>query len=280
MTKMKKKITSLAILVFGLQGTAAAQDSIYSASGDLVFASKYIWRGLRATNDWSLQPAMTLGVGGFSANVWGTMDLTAVNPGDSLPIQPGDGLKGKFSEVNYVFSYDHSLEGATVSVGTITYAFPDRSDSLPSTTEIYGGVSLDSAPLAPSFTLHVDLDETQAGGGSAGMYFLIAAGHSFPLQHDVLSSFDLSATVALVNAGYTDFFYGVSAGGFHDAGITATLPITINDNWSAGFFVTYSALLGKQIRDSQLQDPREPPKATGADLADTLWGGFSLSVSF
>ena len=39
-------------------------------------------------------------------------------------------------------------------------------------------------------------------------------------------------------------------------------------------------LIGQEIRDSQFQDPREAPKATGADLADTLWGGFTLSVAF
>ena len=108
----------------------------------------------------------------------------------------------------------------------------------------------------------------------------MAAGHSFPLNHDVFSSFDLSATLAMVNTGFTDFYYGVSSGGLHDASLTATLPITINDNWSAGFFVIYSGLLGEEIRDSQFQDPREVPKPTGADLADTLWGGFTLSVSF
>ena len=136
---MKKRIAHLAIAIFGFQGVAAAQDSIYSAAGDVAMVSKYLWRGQRLTNDWSMQPAFTLGIGGFSANIWGTMDLTAVNPGDALPIQPGDGLKGKFSEVDYTFSYDHSLEGATISVGTILYTFPERSASLASTTEIYGG---------------------------------------------------------------------------------------------------------------------------------------------
>lgn len=279
MKKMKKGIVSLALMVFGFQGMAAAQDSIYSAGADVAMVSKYLWRGQRLTNDWSMQPAFTLGIGGFSANIWGTMDLTAVNPGDALPIQPGDGLKGKFSEVDYTFSYDHSLENATISVGTIFYTFPERSSSLASTTEFYTGVTLDAAPLAPSFTLYVDVDET-SNGGSTGLYFQMAAGHSFPLNHDVFTSFDLSATLAVVNTGFTDFYYGVSAGGLHDASLTAALPIAINDNWSAGFFVTYSGLIGQEIRDSQFQDPRDVPMPTGADLADTLWGGFSLSVSF
>jgi hypothetical protein len=45
-------------LLCGFTGVAAAQDaeaSIYSFSGDAAVVSKYVWRGQRLTNDWSLQ---------------------------------------------------------------------------------------------------------------------------------------------------------------------------------------------------------------------------------
>ena len=85
------------------------------------FASKYIWRGQRLTNDWSLQPAATVGIGNFSFNAWGSLDITAVNEGDALPIPENpfapdgaSGLKGKFSEIDYTFSYSHSLESVSI----------------------------------------------------------------------------------------------------------------------------------------------------------------------
>jgi hypothetical protein len=282
--KMKAKIVigtfALLLLVGFFPGTAAAQDSIYSASGDMAVVSKYLWRGQRLTNDWSLQPAVTMGIGGFAFNTWATMDLTAVNPGADgrLPILPGDGLQGKFSEVDYTFSYSQSFESASLNVGTIFYTFPER---FASTTEIYGGVSLDTVPLAPSFTLYVDVDETAANDGTAGLYFNIAAGHSIPFNNDVFTGLDLAGSLAFANSGFTEFYYGgLSDGGPHDATFTISLPISIDDNWSAGAFVTYSGLLGEGIRNSQFQDPRVAPKPTGASYADTVWGGLSLSLSF
>jgi hypothetical protein len=281
---MKAKIllsTMCFFLLFGsFQGTAAAQDSIYSAAGDVALVSKYIWRGQRLTNDWSVQPSMTIGIEGFAFNAWGTMDMTAVNPANGHPIQPGSGLQGKFTEIDYTFSYDYSFENVSVGTGVIFYTFPGRAnsvDALATTAEIYGSISADNVPLAPSFTLYMDVDETSAGGGSPGLYFNIAAGHSVGFNHDVFTGLDLGASIAFANGGFTEFYYGPSAGGVHDASLSVGLPIAINDNWSAGAFVQYSALLGATIRGSQYGDPRVTSPTGGAD---TVWGGFTLSLSF
>jgi hypothetical protein len=277
---MKSKIVLGAFvltLVFGsFAGTAAAQDSIYSAGADIAVVSKYLWRGQRLTNDWSIQPALTVGIGGFGFNAWGTMDLTAVNPSPLSGINPGDGMQGHFSEVDYTFSYDHSFENVSVGGGAIFYTFPDR---FATTAELYGGVSFDTAPLAPSFTLYVDVDETNAGAGTAGVYFNIAAGHSFAFNNDVFTGIDFGGSIAFANSGFTGFYYGVSDGGPHDASFTVNLPISIDDNWSAGAWLTYSGLLGDSIRGAQFGDPRVPGSG-GASYADTVWGGLSLSLSF
>ncbi len=282
---MTKKLVLGTVALFlalgSFSGLATAQDHPYTASVDGAVVSKYIWRGQRLTNDWSFQPSVTIGVGGFAFNTWATMDMTAVNQGDSLPLMPGDGLQGKFSEVDYTFSYDHSFENVSVGVGTIFYTFPERSASLASTNEIYGSVSLDTVPLAPSFTIYIDTDETNANDGTTGLYFLIGGGHTFEFGHDVFTGIDFSGTISLVNSGFTEFYYGgLDEPGFHDASFTVSLPISIDDNWSAGAFVTYSALLQQNIRASQYQDPREPVRPTGATYADTVWGGFSISLSF
>ena len=290
-TVLKKGLNLL--LAGGLLVTVATPEakaqSSFSFSGDAAMVSKYIWRGQRLTNDWSLQPSMTMGVGGFSFNVWGNMDLTAVNEGDSLflrenPLAPaGDhaGLKGKFSEVDYTFSYAHSFEEVSIDVGTIFYTFPERSASLASTTEIYGSVSLDAVPLAPSATLYIDVDETGASGDT-GIYFLLAAGHSLPFAHNVFSGLDLSASLAFVNGGFGQFYYGADEAGAHDVSLTLSLPITLGESVSASAFVTYSTLLGS-FRDYQFQDPRAVFLGTAgspAAFADTVWGGLSLSLGF
>ena len=264
-------------------------ESIYSFSGDSAIVSKYIWRGQRLTNDWSLQPSVTVGMGGFSLNVWGTVDLTAVNEGDSLflpriPSAPAgnhSGLKGKFTEVDYTFSFAQSFETVSIDVGTIFYAFPERSASLATTTELYGGVTLDTVPLAPSVTLYVDVDET-GDSGSTGVYFLLGVGHSFSFPHSVFSGIDLSGSLAFVNGGFSEFYYGASEAGAHDANFTISLPITINESWSASGFLSYSTLLG-DFRDYQFQDPREVLRGTAGtpgSIANTVWGGLTLSLAF
>ena len=267
-----------------LLGTATAQESIYSASGDVALVSKYMWRGQRLTNDWSLQPSMTLGAGGFSFNAWASMDLTAVNnapPMFLLPGEPGagagaDGLQGRFTEIDYTFSYDRSFDAVSVGVGTIFYTFPERFST---TTEVYGSISFETVPLAPSVTVYIDVDET-VNNDSAGTYFLISAGHSIAFNNNIFPGLDLSGSLGVANGGFTKFYYGIDEAGPHDASITASLPIAINDNWSMGVWVTYSGLLGDGIRANQFQDPREPGRPTGATLADTFWGGFSFSLSF
>ncbi len=262
----------------------------YSFGVDVTPVSKYIWRGQRLTNDWNLQPGMTVGIGGFSFNAWGNMDLTSVNEGDALFIPenpdapPGDhsGLQGKFSEIDYTFSYAHSFQSVSLDFGTITYTFPDRGAALPSTTEIYGGVSFDSVPLAPSATIYVDVDETSKDGGTTGLYFLLAAGHSFPLPHNLFSGVDLSTWIGFANSGFGEFFYGASESGVHDFNFTVSLPMTLGESWSLTPFVAFSALLGG-FRDHQFLDPRKVYQGTAgspSDAADTVTGGLTLSLGF
>jgi len=250
-------------------GTATAQE--YSASGDVAVVSKYVWRGQRLTDDPSLQPSMTLGVDGFAFNAWGSLDLTSFNDfnaGDPRA-GAGGGLKGHFSEIDYTFSYDYSFESVSVGGGAIVYTFPER---FAATTEIYGSLSFDTVPLAPSVTLYIDVDETSTAGGDVGTYILFGAGHSFPLDSDIVSSFDVSTSLGIANGGFTKFYYsGLDKPGVHDASLTASVPITINDNWSAGAWFTVSGLIGKQIRASQYTGPKD---------GTTVWGGFNLNLSF
>ena len=270
----------------------ASSDSKYplSFSGDLTPVSKYVWRGQRLTDGWSLQPSGTLGIGGFNMNVWGNMDLAAVNEGDALFLSenpsapPGggnNGLQGQLSEIDYTFSYSLDLKNAGVDFGTIFYTFPNRSASLPSTTEVYGGVTLSNLPLTPSATLYVDVDET-GKTGSNGLYFLLGASHSFALGRSRFPGVDISSTLSFVNSGFGEYYYGASESGAHDFSFSVSAPINLGEHWSAGAFLTYSALLG-DFRNHQYLNPRRVylgTAGTPAGSADTVWGGFNLSVEF
>ena len=289
--------TILVGILIWMTSAAAAQTSSSSTpefplsfSGDLTPVSKYVWRGQRLTDGWSLQPSGTVGIGGFSLNVWGNMDLAAVNEGDALFLRenpsapPGaanNGLQGQLSEIDYTFSYALDLKNAGLDFGTIFYTFPNRSASLPSTTEVYGGVTLSDVPLSPSATLYVDVDET-GNSGSTGLYFLLGASHSFAFGRSRFPGLDLASTLSFVNSGFGEYYYGASESGAHDFSFSVSAPINLGEHWSAGAFLTYSALLGG-FRDYQYLNPRRVylgTAGTPAGSADTVWGGFNLNVEF
>ncbi len=262
----------------------------YSVSGEVAGVSNYIWRGQRLTNDWSLQPSGTLGIGDFSINFWGNLDLTAVNEGDSLYLPenpeapPGGGnigLRGQFSEVDITMSYALYAGPASFDLGTIIYTFPNRSVSLPSTIELYGGFALEDLPLAPAATLFVDVNET-GKSGSTGLYFLAEAGHMFLFGLPRFPGLEISGSLGIVNSGFSEYYYGADQAGFHDVNLTLSLPISLSEHWSAGAFISYSALLG-DFRDDQYRDQREVYLNTAGSpvtYADTIWGGVSLSLTF
>jgi len=274
----------------GAQSTPAAPEQTstpVSFRGDAALFSKYLWRGQRLTNDWSLQPSGTVTAGPFSLNVWGTLDLAACNEGDTLflennpgapPVNHG-GMRGKFSEIDYTFSYSGQVRKTSWTAGAIVYTFPERSATLRATTELYGGVTF-QAPLSPSATLYVDVDESSADGGKTGLYLKLATFHSFPVGHRVVRSVDLSGSLGLVNAGFGNYYYGASEAGAHDVNLTVTVPFRISERWSASALVAYSALLG-DFRGLQYPDLRDVYRGlTGPGGADTIWGGGTLSLAF
>jgi hypothetical protein len=99
------------------------------------------------------------------------MDLTAVNEGrscsarePSAPAGDHSGLQGRFSEVDYTFSYARTLGKAGVSGGAIVYTFPDRGAKPSQHDRALRRRVVNWLPLTPSATLYVDVDETSEAG--------------------------------------------------------------------------------------------------------------------
>ncbi len=108
-------------------------------------------------------------------------------PGDPGAAAGADGLQGRFTEIDYTFSYDRSFDTVSVGVGTIFYTFPERFST---TTEVYGSIAFDAVPLAPTVTVYFDVDET-VNNDSAGTYFLISAGRSIAFNNNIFPGLDL-----------------------------------------------------------------------------------------
>ncbi len=268
------------------QAEEPEEQKVVSFSTEATLTSKFMWRGQRLTDGWCFQPSATVGAKGLSLNVWGNVDLQSVNEGDSLllkenPLAIGSpsGLRGRMSEVDITASYAGEVSKVGFDVGMIAYLLPYTSESDPSTTELFGSVSLASVPLAPKLTLYADVDESRKYDGT-GLYLELTAEHSFELTGSRLESIDLDARIGATNGGYASYWYEENLGaGFHDIGVGASAPIRLGRGWTSTLFVGYSRLLGK-YRDNQyvnLPDWYLGTAGQPSAYADTVWGGITLS---
>ena len=96
------------IVTTGLAGPAAAQS--VSVGADVV--SRYVWRGLDFGESMSLQPGLTIGLGGLEVGAWGSYSISASGAGSN--------------ENDLWASFTHEFEsGASVSFGVTDYYFPN-----------------------------------------------------------------------------------------------------------------------------------------------------------
>ncbi len=203
--------------------------------------SKYVWRGQLLTDDPVIQPSVTVGAGGLSLNVWGSIDTTDINEDDQTQSY-------YLQEVDYTLSYGLSLaEGVAAEVGVIWYTFAGAG----STGEIYGSVALSDVPLSPSLKVYYDFDEIES----------IYA--SFGLEHEIGLTEQLSLTLgASVGYGDADYHqayvlpddppadYDGEVSDVSDAALSATLGYTVNENFSLSVYATYTDFLDSDIAEA------------------------------
>lgn len=218
------------------------------------YFSKYIWRG-QALNDESVfQPSIYLSKFGFTAAIWGSMDMK--NNLDNA---------GNFTEFDTSLDYTTAMPGVdflNVSVGGIYYDFPNT--DFDDTTEVYVGVSAPSWPLTPSFKVYRDVDEIE------GNYYQLGVGHTFEkiatFSEECFCNLVLGASLGYGSAAYNKGYFGVNSDQSNDLTLTAGLPICFG-NWTIKPSVNYATLLSDSIR-------------SGRENNDNLWGGLSLATSF
>ena len=115
---MAKTVLTAAVLALAcvLAGPARAQDEVaVSVGADIV--SDYVWRGQVMNDDGALQPWADVGYGGFTLNVFGSIDL------DDTP----NDAQWEFSEVQVNASYTIPINTYALDVGAIYYNYPKHS---------------------------------------------------------------------------------------------------------------------------------------------------------
>ena len=186
--------------------------------------SKYVWRGYELSrNSIVVQPSMTIGYKGFSANIWGNLDTD--------PYYGGTGDKSyssSWNETDLTLSYAKTLGLFNVGAGYMYYSLgalnPDAADRLDS-QEIFVSLGLNTL-LSPTLTIYKEIDHYH------NWYFLLGVSHAFELSKMV--SLKLAATVSyLLSTDETTYpkFDGNALptgdkfSNFHDGTLALSLPV-------------------------------------------------------
>ncbi len=221
------------------------------------FYSKYVWRGQNLVDDWVWQPGISASYQGFTAGLWGSLDLTHEN-----------GQSGEFTEYDFYGDYSVDLcEGIGASVGYINYKFPSGG----TTQEIYGGLSFDTL-LSPSVALYYDFEDIN------GTYITAGIGHSAEeiakISEEIPVGLDISLSIGWGDSNYNEGYWEKEDGnalhesGFNDLTLSIGFPMEIA-GWSVTPSLNYVTLLDSNIR-----------KALASGDKDMFFTGISLGKSF
>ena len=188
---MKKLLLGSVSLMMAATTPMAAQAQDVSVSTSIDYVTDYVFRGVSLA-DTAIQPGVEVAVGDFTVGAWFSTGV-----GDTS-ILAGD-------EVDLYASYSFALSDTiSTDVGITYYHYPQggslfsTNDGGSGTYEVFASLGFDTA-LAPSVSAYYDftLEAFTIEGG---------VGHSFPAGDK--SSFDLGATVGLVDGDGFSYEYG------------------------------------------------------------------------
>ena len=254
MSKLKILVTALIFLY--LPVNLYADDPVgLSFGSDIAVNSKYLWRGIEFNEDPVFQPDVWVSFKGFTATVWGNMELTDVYDGSGE-----NGAKNDFTEVDYILDYSNSFNNINYSIGWIYYDFPHT--RFTDTHELYVALGYD-AFLAPTVTLYRDLRAND------GYYLTFSISHDIELKNFFNSTLSTGAAISMASEKMTNYYYGDDEKKVTDGLLSASLSIPITKNVAIVPSVNYSALIDGGVRNQNL-----------GDKDDNLWFGFNIAFSF
>lgn len=262
----RKKISlavlgTLCCLQFG--GVAMAEDEKPTADLSVSALSKYVWRGFEFSRDSIvLQPSLTVGYKGFSANAWGNLDTDLYS-----------GSTNSLTETDLTLAYDWTMGPVGLTAGYIYYGF----DGFPDSQEIFVRAALD-VMLTPTLSVYRDYDNF------SGWYTTLGVSHSVPLSEKI--SLDLGAQVGYLAAEDANDYEEVNSSfvgtgdaysGFHDGLLTASVTIPVTEYISVTPGINYSFPL-----TSKASDLIESKSLRGAGSGDNdfIYGGVTVSMAF
>lgn len=280
--------TLIAVFIMTFSGVFSAMAEEDKPTGELSVSglTKYIWRGYENTrHSIVVQPSMTVGYKGFSANLWGNLDTEPYST-------TGGSNSSTWTETDFTLSYTKAIGIVNAGLGYIYYNLgaPNAGAVKPlDSQEIFVTLVLNKL-LSPTLTVYKEIDHYHQ------WYFLLGISHAFEFNKTV--SLKLGASASYLLSDYADAArYNVqpSYGGypkfnknyqatndkfknFHDGVLTASLPINLAKYVTVSPMVSYVFPLSSDA-ETEMKARGKKTDLAGNDSSH-LFGGLTITLSF
>jgi hypothetical protein len=238
--------------------------------------NRYVWRGYELSrNSIVVQPSLTVGYKGFTANLWGNLDTKPYSPAAT-------DYTGTWNETDLTLSYSKLLGLFTVGAGYIYCSLApmnkdaaDRNDS----QELSATVSLNTL-LTPTLTIYREFDHYRNWYALLGISHLIELGPSASLKLAASAGYLLSTDADTYpkydgNAVATTEKFG----GFHDGTVSASLPIKVTEYVTVTPMISYIFPLTSEAKDEIKGSGLKGTLPAERDSAFVV-GGITASFTF
>jgi hypothetical protein len=236
-----------------------------TADASVGLYSKYVWRGFELSKDsLVIQPSLTVGYKGFSANYWSNVDT---DTHENLQDDTNDTLKDSFNlnETDVTLAYDYAVGPVGMAAGYIYYDL----DGLEDSQEIFLSAGLDTL-LNPTLTVYREV------ANYPGWYITLEASHAIPLTGDI--ALDLGAKVSYWSFDSAENFGDPEdpdkKSAFHDGLVSASVTFPVTTYFSVTPELYYSFALS-DAASNRLKAP-----SVNGDDDNFIYGGVSASFSF
>jgi hypothetical protein len=248
--------------------------------------TKYIWRGYENTrHSIVVQPSMTVGYKGFSANLWGNLDTEPYST-------TGGSNSSTWTETDFTLSYTKAIGIVNAGLGYIYYNLgaPNAGAVKPlDSQEIFVTLGLNKL-LSPTLTVYKEIDHYHQ------WYFLLGISHAFEFNKTVSLKLGASASYLLSDyadaarynvqpsyGGYPKFNKNYQAtndkfSNFHDGVLTASLPISVAKYVTVSPMVSYVFPLSSDA-ENEMKARGKKTDLAGNDSSH-FYGGITITLSF
>jgi uncharacterized protein (TIGR02001 family) len=240
--------------------------------------SKYVWRGYEQTRDSIVvQPSLTVGYKGFSANLWSNLDT---KPYSSIP---GRTYSGNWTETDLTLSYSKTFGPVNVGGGYIYYGLnapnqdtPDLLDS----QEVFVTVGLNKL-LSPTLTVYKEIDHYHQ------WYFLLGISHK--IEFNKVIALQLAASASYLLSEDADKYPKYNSdsiattdkfSNFHDGVVSVSLPITPVKYITIIPIISYVFPLSNDAKYEMKALGKQGTASPSDRDSSYLYGGLTFDFSF